>query len=170
MFSSVILQSTFITAQQMQRCHKSTLGALSHAVRWRELLCVCQGACESTGQHRPQHPHIQRGAGGVHTLEERARADRPGEGGTPQKCQGPVEAGVGHGQNREHVRLLTTFWSAGMNFSHIALAMGDSNTVIRPCDPVLFRDLQIQGSLLVTLNIEFSEAMKCIHLKMLLFI
>lgn len=97
----------------------------------------------STGQHRPQHPHIQRGAGGVHTLEERARADRPGESGTPQKCQGPVEAGVGHGQNREHVRLLTTFWSAGLNFGHMPLAIADSDTLIRPLVPVLFRDLQI---------------------------
>lgn len=124
MFSSVILQSTVITAQQTACCHKSTLRALSHAVRWRELLCVCQGACKSAGQHRPQHPHIQRGAGGVHTLEERARADRPGESGTPQKCQGPVEASVGHGQNRQHVRLLNTFRSAGLKCSHISLCVG----------------------------------------------
>uniref|UniRef100_A0AAQ4PZ42 Coiled-coil domain containing 9B n=1 Tax=Gasterosteus aculeatus aculeatus TaxID=481459 RepID=A0AAQ4PZ42_GASAC len=61
------------------------------------------GAREAAGEHRPQHPHVEGGAGGVRAVEEGARADRQGESGPPQKRQGPVETGVGHGQNREHV-------------------------------------------------------------------
>lgn len=88
-----------------------------HALKYHKLFCVCSGAWKPAGQHRPQHPHVKRGAGGVCAVEERARADRQGKSGTPQKRQGSVEAGVGRGQNWEHVRLLSTQPSHGTSFS-----------------------------------------------------
>ena len=66
-------------------------------------LCLLVSLVSAEGaaarNHRPHCPHHPGGAGGVPAMEEGARADRQGEGGTPQECQGPVETGVGHGQN-----------------------------------------------------------------------
>lgn len=106
LFNSVMFPSPCFINDEWTPWYKSTLRASLYALKYTELFCVCQGAWEPAGQHRPQHPHIERGAGGVSAVEEGARADWSGESGTPQKRQGPVETGVGHGQNWEHVRLL----------------------------------------------------------------
>ena len=40
-----------------------------------QVFCVHVASREPAGQHRPQHPHIEGGAGRVSAVEERARAD-----------------------------------------------------------------------------------------------
>lgn len=77
---------------------------------------------------RPEFPHDRTGTLRVHTLEEGARSDRPGETGTSQELQGRVATGLGCGEVRAHV-------GPPVSWGDLSAA-GHLKPVIRPCADV----------------------------------